>query len=359
MGIWTKSLCVIVLGSVLIISTGCPSSTPQQRPNPTKANTNKATNLQANEIADSLDIPLDIAIPLLKLHRRFGHLDTAKLATSGLIIGLMSDDQQDYLRESIQVTRAALKSSNAEQNLGAPPKPTGDGLFDTYAEAVFKQIEAIPWAEVNSDEAMYAAALPDAVIAAWEPEFEHDPRYWELRYFCAMFYPGNNPLVGDFENRIDFLRYSQESDVATANTLLLLYEELVLEKENEEGVADREEFTPNAKALEVLDEAIGTWPDECWPWYYRALHNFSSGKMELALSDLKQGNKAVINVYPRPYPFSFVEKHFGGKSPSGSALISGAILLTAQPYRLPNLIKWKKFQKNHWMELLTHLELNY
>jgi len=54
--------------------------------------------------------------------------------------------------------------------------PTGDELFDTYARTVIDR--QAPRLFLTGQNSPGPWTLPDATLAAWEPRFGKDPRYW-------------------------------------------------------------------------------------------------------------------------------------------------------------------------------------
>ena len=235
-----------------------------------------------------------------------------------------------------------VAASGADSSAATPVTSAGDALFDRYAVEVDKLIEATPIEKLA--EVRFAAAIPDATLAAWEDEFGKDGRYWELRYFCAITKKPGSPFAPGFGTPADFLREAQKRGVASANTLLLLYpcmqreydalleKQPATEKELEQAIAvmqmaEREE-------LALLDAAIALGPDEAWPHYMKAIYWFDLGEMEAGNLELCAGNGLPVNVLPRPWPLPYISKALMNPSLPGNSAVCGAIILAAaeQPF---------------------------
>lgn len=310
-----------------------------------------------------------------ELGRRF-HLPADKQLQMAAMVALAGKGSSlKDLRQALEDTLAALKRSNAEDDLSAPPVPTGDALFDRYALAVDQRLNTFPASEAK--DVAYLAALSDAELAQWESDFGQDPRYWELRYLCAKCGNPQSPLAADFANPSDFLDEAQKRGVATANTLLFRYKEL-----REANDAELEPFAPPVKKekviveghdlgsrevpnwdalnnalplsqdpqaqaaiaimqrqeqeqLALLNAAVKAGPDQAWPYYMRALYWFELGEQDQGLDDLEAGNAAPVNVFPAPWPRGYISACPAQPAPVGSAAVSGALLMTFVSYEIP------------------------
>lgn len=242
----------------------------------------------------------------------------------------------------IDRTFAALAQSNIGNTAGLPPAPTGDALFDRCAQAVDERIMSLP---ANSVEQPTAVVPTDTDLAAWEPKFGRDPRYWELRFFCARI-NFSQPLAPGFSKPVDLLREAQKRGIASCNTLLLLYDQL-----RQEDYAALDAYTgadapalmreQEQQELELLNAAVAAGPDQAWAYYTRAQYWMELGAQDLVLEDLAAGNAAVHNDFPRPWPLPLLASAPGEKSPPGGAAVCGALWLAAISYPLPNYIRIK------------------
>jgi hypothetical protein len=236
----------------------------------------------------------------------------------------------------------AMTASNIGGTASAPPAPTGDALLDRYAQAVDEHIMSLT---DKGYEQPGAAIIPDTALAAWEPQFGQDPRYWELRYFCANVFPGQ-PLAPGFSKPVDLLRESQKRGIASSNTLLLLYNQL-----RQEDNAALDAYTGNdgpalmheqeQRELELLNAAVAAGPDQAWTYYTRAQYWMELGSQDLVQQDLTAGNLAAQNVFPRPWPLPLLASAPGEKTPPGGAAVCGALWMAAISYPLPNYIRIK------------------
>jgi hypothetical protein len=214
---------------------------------------------------------------------------------------------------------------------------TGDALFDRYALEVDKRIEATTVEQIA--EVKYAAAVPDSTLAAWENEFGADPRYWELRYFCAAAAKPGAVLAPGFSAPADFLKEARRRGAATANTLLLLDPELrreynsQLDKQPETDAELAQSIATMQRAekdeLELLDAAVALGANEAWPYYTRAMYWFDLGEEDRGIAELEAGNAAPINVLPRPWPLPDIAGAVCKSAVPGSTAVCGAITLAS------------------------------
>lgn len=230
---------------------------------------------------------------------------------------------------------------------GQTPAPTGDALFDQYAAAVHERINAVG-PKLPGDSIEWDAALPQEVLLEWLPEFEDDPRMWELLYLNALLDGDPGPLEGPGVYPMDYLREARRRRVARPATLLLLYIEL---ESRQEAEADRlwDELSSNGtvvmalpveKRQQLLDlqaeheaeldallaEITDGWPHYAWGHYFQASRDFVYGRTTEGRAALRQGNSAPSLEPPLPFPFSHVISQLQANAVPGSLEVSGAIL---------------------------------
>lgn len=304
---------------------------------------------------------------LRDLARLFGNdspsWDAAGLAA--LFDQTVNPTDESFIKGVGDVWRA-LDKSNAGRDLAAPPKPTGDALFDRYALAVDVHINA--WLKERYDLGLFAV-LPDEELAGWESDFGDDPRYWELRYFCASAAMGGAQAASAEEGPERFLETARQLGVASANTLLCLYLEsharhakefkppetgttssplqsemgsnsTLLPRNPPETESDRArvaQMEANDQAdLALLNEALAKDPGSAWGYYLRAMYWFDTGEQDKGLADMKADNGAANSLYPRPFPVEAAVAGLSAEAPAGNAAVSGAILASAMLYALPD-----------------------
>jgi len=245
------------------------------------------------------------------------------------------------------------------KDLSTPPAPTGDKLFDRYAMEVDKRL--------NTSGSANAADVPEDVLATWEADFGNDPRYWELRYFCASGI-GRPTTAGGasaedsltaHKRRVDFLLDAQRRGVASCNTMLLLYRE-VRGEHNEQldmaGIPSDAEPQQQVDALALmrrfedeevafLNDVIERWPDYAWAYYDRAMYWFELGEEQRGLSDLAAGNVAPNLRLPQPWPYQYVVDGIHKGAIPGSIPVSGAICEAQSALASPNYIMMKEHLK--------------
>ncbi len=255
---------------------------------------------------------------------------------------------QDGAADSLDRALRLIAASNIGPAPDVAPAPTGDALFDRYAQLVDQQILALPLAPAP-EQAAAVGLVPDTQLAQWAGEFGSDPRYWELRYFCAKCDDQGGALAGGFTAAQDFLAEAQRRGVASANTLQLLASEMRVQFGREldaagGGTAELMQQQDDA-LLAQLDAAIAADTGQAWSYYARALFRFGQGDPDLGLDDLRAGNAAQHCRYPQPWPLSSLALQPASEKPLGSAAVWGAVRLTAQGYPLPNFIRIKESLK--------------
>lgn len=204
--------------------------------------------------------------------------------------------------------------------------PTGDALWDTYAQALLEQLPDMINKPREGIVAISAPSgvgvLPDDLLASWQPEFGNDPRYWQLRYFNkAAFDTYQDFLHGgpihpeEYEYiepaPAEYLLQGKELGVADWVTEILLYDaqdrELEWLQENYNDISDEEKAINSVpeivtepfvalwfedQRLPRLNYLASTLPDESWPYYERAMYQFEHGNWDAALISLRRGNEA-------------------------------------------------------------------
>ncbi|MCC7477095.1 hypothetical protein IT575_01440 [bacterium] len=228
--------------------------------------------------------------------------------------------------------------------------PTGDALFDKYARTVR---DRGAWKLFHG---LAPAVLPDNLLASWEGEFGADPRYWELRYWCAVNDPRatrqwnsneaargvmvearhRNAVDSDlqwFWWQAEFVRMQREQNDAR----------YAREKDNFELAAMLEQY--DQAELKLLDQVVAGGTERAWPYYFRARKHMELGDDSAALADLKSGNAAPDVGSLRCFPASKVYELAWQGGPAGSAALSGAVIELEQRRALPNYIKIKECAK--------------
>lgn len=189
--------------------------------------------------------------------------------------------------------------------------PTGDPLFDHYARAVRNRQAWQLFAGVNG----HPAALPDAQLAKWEPQFGNDPRYWELRYFCASareapaIAANGFGMIDEVESARAFLEEAISRGVARQSTLAPLLR-------SKEGDAQ----------LEWMVRVAAAAPDNAYGHYRLGEALFAGGDYPAARKALALGNGAPRNHVPHLFPLEMVWQNASAEQAAGSRFLSGAII---------------------------------
>jgi len=299
-------------------------------------------------------------------------------------------------------------AGSTAQDAGQSPRPafvlepTGDALFDTYAEAVaqrFADAAADPVASLRAG--IEPCVLPLATVEAWNDRFGGDPSYWQLVYICGIAsaseraerealaqYPvgaddAGRPIEEARNARAEELRmaylrqcYPDFRQVITmlppdADSYVLLYN---IERQSHSAWLDQQSATDVAFAakhltpeqteelrrellvahdeqlmkneLADLTTAISAAPQQAWPYYERAMLHFSNGDMDLAIADLERGNAAPELHYPMFFPYSFLYERLDRGEYSGSPELTSALLISSMRDDTPNFIRIKEQGKN-------------
>jgi hypothetical protein len=250
---------------------------------------------------------------------------------------------------------------------------TGDALYDCYARAVIRR-QAWKLFHATGD---HPATLPDKLLAGWESDFGNDPRYWQLRYWCARHRIDNYTVLAkrhpwevvpgpEQRDAGQYLIQAYERDVADADTLWFLFEEQRVALRESWFELEAEIKTLPAgerrKKLQVqsqmeeqqefnlLDAMVDVGPDEAWPHYWRAKYWFDYGELEKAQADLRAGNQAADNHIPRLFPVSAVYTQ-PKKVAYGNECVAGAVLDVYAYSAVINWVKWQEIGKEVEMAL--------
>jgi hypothetical protein len=280
-----------------------------------------------------------VALKLIRLAGRFGVEIDQNVKTAALATSFFNVDGMDELETGIDDVLLALEHSNVRENLGAPPEPTGDALFDRFAVELDRKLGE------PSVEMQWAKLFTDSELADWEDEFGDDPRYWELR--CLVVDTSELPDAERYQQCLELLAEARNRGIARPETELLYckYLQLVHEEEMDDAglaveLACKLEQEYEAAQLDVLDELVAAAPECAWAHYARAFYWFELGELERGFADLDTGNSAKYALYPLPFPFDAVVPGLAEEHPRGSAAVSGLVLVDAS--YLTNYIKLKE-----------------
>ena len=233
---------------------------------------------------------------------------------------------------------------------------TGDALWDTYAQTVLNLLAE------SDDPSMFFASLeppelPEGVLDGWAERFGDDPRYWQLCYWYADRGAQMDAVTGPAPG--EYLRQGIMHGAADEMTWMLLYNALLTElNENWDlycsgDLPEGSDFQPvNAgrttpytwyveQRFELADELLAACPDESWAWYERAKVGFEYGRWEQALDDLRRGNTAANNRWPRPFPLRYIDEQALTGADCGSPVAAGIVLQCEVIGDMPNFLRYK------------------
>ncbi|MCB1217713.1 hypothetical protein KDL44_09975 [bacterium] len=226
---------------------------------------------------------------------------TLLLATFLIHPASAQDDNSNGLQELLQREDVIARIERGR------PKPTFDLLFDQYAQAVWDANAADAFIYEPMGEHLYAAALPDEVLLQWKERWGDDPRWWELRAYCAAIAAIRDDTGNDRPREI--LAEAYERGVVSPSSLQLLF---CLAAESEYGKQEYAEkrWYPvyseetQQKLLGYLDDFIRIAPEHPWGWFQRGLLNISIGNEEAGLADLQACSTAADDRMLLPFPLS-------------------------------------------------------
>ena len=280
------------------------------------------------EIAAGLNIHVDDVQAFRLLADRFGGYsreDLEDFQQSDLFVATGNSDWVASISAGLHDVTFILENVGLPYRLDAPPLPTGDELFDRYAAQVHAQL-------LDGDYHGFInhAWVSDEVLAQWEADFGDDPRYWELRFLCydnMSYFDRQYPE--HYSVCTGFLQEAIDRGIATANTLMVLYNYLRFSDEErhraqgEYRIEIAPEFAMQLAAL--LDTAVELADDQAVPFYQRAFFRIEAGAIEEGLADLAIGNSQPMNTPSLPFPRGKVKAGINTLQPVGTAAVDGAI----------------------------------
>jgi hypothetical protein len=246
------------------------------------------------------------------------------------------------------------------------PKPTGDALFDRYAAEIWQRNAPGAYA---GEGISTAACLPDDLLAAWEAEFGNDPRYWQLRYFCAralktdaepevswteeLFKP--EAAAGEAEasaqpayngpDPVSFLEAGIARGAYDCATLKALFNARLdsMLAGDPKQLAPQRELQPGAaeQLVPLAAKLVSEFPEEADSWTIQALVNFELGNDAAAFDDLKAGNAAPSSRYVTFFPASAAMQAAIDGTSTGSDYVNGMISQGMSDYVVHDHI-WRK-----------------
>jgi hypothetical protein len=223
-------------------------------------------------------------------------------------------------------------ASTAAKDVPAP-QPTGDALWDRYSAEVYRRAlqTPLPW-PAN----FHPALPPDYLLQQWT-DLVADPRYWELRFLCALATSHYCAEHGSASDQLDQdllmpLRDAMESATVIENRgeaslrVRLLNIELAYSG-NQISFFDlyRRHYMVGLwgrqKEIDDLRRAAGTWevneraslerllaqyPEQRWAELALAEHYYNFGDTELARLHLSSALSKADDSLPIPYPVSLM-----------------------------------------------------
>ena len=230
--------------------------------------------------------------------------------------------------------------------------PTGDELWDRYAQALLEQIGWQVLDFENQPTSIFNSVLPQETILEWEDDFGDDPRYWQLCYVNAdRLTPdeyGNGAKIKGYTysgpEPMTYLERAMEMGVTDNATFFLLAYARLGEWDVQPGEYSEER---------VLDWLVEQCPDESEAYYRRAEYWLKSGDWDKGLADLEAGNVAKNNRILMPFPFSFVVDAAKNKTLVGNDIAAGAVSGDLMfPYVLGNIIEVKRNLRSQFERLI-------
>jgi len=250
--------------------------------------------------------------------------------------------------------------------------PTGDALWDTYAQANLDLLAA-PDAFIDGNGPIYPH-LSEEVLDSWEALFGDDPRYWQLRYWEAERWmiwdeqPTAEPIAmlmrGEERGAVDAVSrmqlYKLRKEELTRNWDM--YAEGTLPEGSDFAPVITDGAAPYSwyvdERLKLIEELVAACPDESWAWYESAIVRFEFGEWETGLSEMEAGNQAANNRMPLPFPMSFVAERVRAGGDCGSTVAAGQVLQGNFMIGMPNFMRIKDQAKNQEVRMLLGAPLS-
>lgn len=266
-----------------------------------------------------------------------------------------------------------LQASDAEEVALAKLlayEPTGNALWDRYAQALLKQVAR---AQFDPDRLppQDPIRLPIEELESWQAEFGDQPEYWQVCYWNAIQY-SKAWQNGEIDPYI-YLKQAVSHGAADAMTQMLLYNprsqglanywdkyvDGTLSPDDPRGLPDIPEgAAPYSwyveQDLKLADELVADCPEESWALYQRAMKRFKYGRWEEGLDDLRAGNQAPNNRAPVPFPILFLIQATRDEQPTGSEIAAGIVASNWYiwvPLQLPQFILAKDEVKSELVRL--------
>jgi len=250
-----------------------------------------------------------------------------------------------------------------------PPASTGDPLLDKLDHALTAQLF------YSYSRGFIDAGLPDKEIAAWEPVFGNDPRYWILRFHLTseqlpLFRVENGELLmGSNEEKRstwgisrEFIREARRRGITDGPVLLRLLSQFESDWRDEAEAAVKMEppkskndptaYLAATRAVmderhgvehqALLDELLAAAPDQALPRYCAAFCEAERGNYDEAIAYLAAGNRARHCSAMNGFPFDELSAatRSGGKLSSEIADEALWVAYLAMP--LPNYQQYKR-----------------
>ncbi len=215
--------------------------------------------------------------------------------------------------------------------------PTGDQLFDRFARAVVRRQA---WRLFGSGD-KYPCALPESLIAGWEPEFGDKPEYWQLCYWNAL-QQGRRPASTnewseDAEAHRRGLEYLQQG-LAKGSGNPQLHPLIALETcwlasfaETSAGTGSLERDAQRTAALRLWQQQV---PAAAAPDYAMCFLELERQNYEAAREHLLRAAQAQDQALPDCFPESYFRKRLERSTPLNycvSKVFSGAMIDSARP----------------------------
>jgi hypothetical protein len=220
--------------------------------------------------------------------------------------------------------------------------PSGDDLFDEYARAVRDRQATRLFYVSFPDGGLNPVVLPDDMLAAWEPRYGRDPRYWQLRCWNAA--SQNLPsLVAwdwphvEYGNSAAFLEEARLRQVADAATLELLgwmrgCQAFRLEQGAKPLPGEVPPHELRVEQRQLLDEAVAADPQRAWPHYRLALRACECGDLAQSARELALGNVAPDTTHIALFPRQLLMNNLNHGHPLANPALSYYLLQSQACY---------------------------
>ncbi len=226
-----------------------------------------------------------------------------------------------------------------DYNYLSRPKPTGDALTDKLNLAQWRVGRQFRGGRLPEPGRVRVSIEQ---LDSWRPQFDHDPRYWQLRYWATSI-----RRDGSMHRPYEELETARTTGAADATTLIML----------SAHVKSGKSARSDSDYKKLLDEAVEA-DSQCAPAYYLlGAYYLEHDNKAAALEYYKKGN-AATNCSPSfYYPVSIAYQAEREREPAPDYLNMEALIMTDEMLHRAAMACMFARKKLEPQDYLEHREL--